>query len=119
VSPKQFRQTLANLGFTMQDDEIEAVVQIYSTDNGEVRYLDFINDGTPYKGSGDEQVAKKTQYVGKVNTFRGAEEFDALIFKLKAQIKKDRIRLNEFFQDHDVLRKGTITQQKFRGVLFT
>lgn len=26
--------------------------------------------------------------------------------KIKTQIKKDRIRLLEFFQDHDLLRKG-------------
>ena len=32
-------------------------------------------------------------------------------------MKKDRIRLGEFFQDHDILRKGTLPCQKFRGVL--
>ena len=41
------------------------------------------------------------------------------MFKLKAQVKKDRIRLREFFQDHDPLRKGHIIKQKFRGVLHT
>ena len=102
----------------MQDEELEAVVQIYGTDQNEVKYMEFINDGNPFKTQADE-VAKKAQYVGKVNTFRGVEEFDALIFKLKAQIKKDRIRLHEFFQDHDTLRKGTVTSQKFRGVLYT
>jgi len=32
-------------------------------------------------------------------------------------VKKDRIRLLEFFQDHDPLRKGYLAAQKFRGVL--
>ena len=32
-------------------------------------------------------------------------------------MKKDRIRLLEFFQDHDTLRKGYLYRQKFRGVL--
>ena len=41
------------------------------------------------------------------------------MFKLKAQVKKDRIRLREFFQDHDPLRKGHVINQKFRGVLHT
>lgn len=82
--------------------------------------MEFINDGTPFKtGGSTEDLAKKTTYVGKVNTFKGEEEFESLIFKLKSQIKKDRIRLNEFFQDHDTLRKGYITSQKFRGVLFS
>ena len=32
----------------MADEEIEAIVQIYGTEKGEVRYLDFINDGNPF-----------------------------------------------------------------------
>lgn len=32
-------------------------------------------------------------------------------------IKKDRVRLLEFFQDHDSLRKGYVPVQKFRSVL--
>ena len=32
-------------------------------------------------------------------------------------IKKDRVRLQEFFQDHDLLRKGYLPAQKFRSVL--
>jgi hypothetical protein len=34
-------------------------------------------------------------------------------------VKKDRIRLLEFFQDHDILRKGYLAAQKFRGTLHT
>jgi hypothetical protein len=30
-------------------------------------------------------------------------------------VKKDRIRILEFFQDHDILRKGYLPAQKFRG----
>lgn len=62
---------------------------------------------------------KKSTYVGKLNTFTGESDVEKLLFKVKAQIKKDRIRLGEFFQDHDILRKGTITSQKFRGVLYS
>ena len=29
--------------------------------------------------------------------FKGEEDIDNLIFKIKSQIKKDRIRLGEFF----------------------
>lgn len=121
VSPKQFRQTLANLGFTMSDEELQAIVQIYGTDQNEVRYLEFINDGNPFRPGSSELdgAARKTQYIGKVNTFVGETALDKLLYKLKAQIKKDRIRLGEFFQDHDILRKGTITSQKFRGVLYS
>jgi len=37
--------------------------------------------------------------------------------KVKHCIKKDRIRLLEFFQDHDLLRKGVLPPTKFRSVL--
>lgn len=118
MSPKQFRQTLANLGFTMSDEELNAIVMIYGTDKGEVKYLEFITEGNPFRASSAGEEARKTQYVGKVNTFQGETAMEKLLFKLKAQVKKDRIRLGEFFQDHDLLRKGTITSQKFRGVLY-
>ena len=35
--------------------------------------------------------------------------------KIKQIVKKDRIRILEFFQDHDILRKGRLPAQKFRG----
>lgn len=38
--------------------------------------------------------------------------------KVKQIVKKDRIRILEFFQDHDILRKGYLPAQKFRGTLF-
>ncbi len=102
----------------MTDSELQAIVQIYGTDKNEVKYLEFINDANPFRAQSAGDEGRKTQYIGKVNVFNGETEFDKLIFKLKAQIKKDRIRLQEFFQDHDILRKGTITSQKFRGVLY-
>ena len=37
--------------------------------------------------------------------------------KIKVIIKKNRIRLLEFFQDHDNMRKGYIPFMKFRGTL--
>ena len=97
VSPKQFRQTLANLGFLMNDEELRSIVQIYGTDKNEVKYLEFINEANPFRASSAGEEMRKTQYVGKVNTFEGTTQLDKLIFKLKAQVKKDRIRLGEFF----------------------
>ena len=86
----------------------------------EIKYMDFINAGNPFSASnGFEDAAKKTTYQGKLQGFKGEQEIDGLLHKLKSQIKKDRIRLLEFFQDHDVLRKGIIGSQKFRGVLYS
>lgn len=39
------------------------------------------------------------------------------MLKIKNIVKKDRIRLQEFFYDHDILRKGYVPAQKFRSTL--
>ena len=119
VSPKIFRQVLANLGFPMSDEELQSIVKNYSTDQSDVRYMDFINDANPNKVTdADAAATGKAIYFGQTQNFKGEEDVEKLLFKLKSQIKKDRIRLGEFFQDHDLLRKGSVPAQKFRGVLF-
>lgn len=45
------------------------------------------------------------------------KEHEKLLDKIECMIKKDRIRLLEYFQDHDILRKGYLPHQKFRSVL--
>lgn len=50
VSPKQFRQVLATINFTLNEDEFGALVRYYqSEDDNDVRYIDFINDTNPNK----------------------------------------------------------------------
>jgi hypothetical protein len=55
--------------------------------------------------------------VTTFTNFEGANAMDRLMTKVKNIIKKDRIRLHEFFIDHDTLRKGYVAAQKFRSVL--
>ena len=50
--------------------------------------------------------------------FTGANSDDALLKKVKDQVKRDRIRLGEFLKDHDPLRKGVIEATKFRTTLY-
>jgi len=38
--------------------------------------------------------------------------------KIKELVKRNRIRVGEFFLDHDGLRKGTIDATKFRTTLY-
>ena len=40
-----------------------------------------------------------------------------ILDKIKHTVKINRIRLNEFFEDFDPLRKGTYTKTKFRTAL--
>jgi len=88
VSAKQFRQTLNNLGFVLSDEEVNAIQSIYGTNNNEIKYLEFINDGTPFKTFEKEMEelnqTKKDKYIGKERTFVGESALEKLLFKLKA-----------------------------------
>jgi len=120
VSPKQFRQVLNTLGFPLSEAEVAKVAQVYGNENGEVRYADFLADSNclEYIINGPTTGAKST-YVDGFIDFSGESEHMQLMRKIKNIIKKDRIRLHEFFLDHDVLRKGYLANQKFRSVLYS
>ena len=81
-------------------------------------YAKFLQDANclEYIINGPTTGAKST-YVERHTDFNGERENNALVRKIQNMIKKDRLRLLEFFQDHDTLRKGYVPQQKFRGVL--
>lgn len=120
MSPKQFRQVLNTLGFPLSEAEVAKVAQVYGNENGEVRYADFLADSNclEYIINGPTTGAKST-YVDGFIDFSGESEHMQLMRKIKNIIKKDRIRLHEFFLDHDVLRKGYLANQKFRSVLYS
>mmetsp|Transcript_17143 Transcript_17143/g.15028 ORF Transcript_17143/g.15028 Transcript_17143/m.15028 type:complete len:221 (-) Transcript_17143:370-1032(-) len=131
VSPKQFRQVLATVNFKLSDREFNAITRYYQSDEDEnVRYVDFIKD------TGSLQVLNVTedkQFLGSQTTFdnkyqtiylglstmdsKAPVDFNILFEKIKNQIKNQQLRPDEYFRDFDGLRKGTLTYNKFRGVL--
>tara|TARA_B110000503_G_C7058941_1_gene375772 strand:- start:249 stop:905 length:657 start_codon:yes stop_codon:yes gene_type:complete len=60
----------------------------------------------------------KSTYVNLNTDFTGARVIDGLMQKIKDHVMRNRIRIGEFFQDHDPLRKGTIEATKFRTTLY-
>ncbi len=105
----------------MSDEELESLVKTYGNETNDIKYLEFINAANPNRtlsGFGTETTGGKQTYFGQTQNFKGSDNIDDLLFQIKIQIKKDRIRLGEFFQDHDLLRKGYVAAQKFRGVLY-
>lgn len=80
--------------------------------------MNFINDASPLKNQvPTEFTGTKSTYTPQSMNSNNSQTIDALLFNIKAQIKKERIRLGEFFLDHDLLRKGNVPVSKFRGVL--
>ena len=115
ISPKQFRQVLATFNFVLTDKESQALCAYYSNQNGEIEYLKFLRDANPDSFSQVEET--KSKYFTKSWKFDGVTEYEELMIKIKSIVKKNRIRLLEYFQDHDVLRKGYVAYMKFKGVL--
>lgn len=115
VSAKQFRQVLSTFSFELTDKEAEALTKYYSNQDGEVEYLKFLIDSNPDKRYEAEET--KSKYFSRGWKFDGVTDYEALMHKIKSIVKKGRIRLLEFFQDHDILRKGYVPEMKFKGVL--
>jgi Ca2+-binding EF-hand superfamily protein len=98
ISLKQFRQVLSNFGFIISDEEAFACQRVFGNPAGEIEYLKFLADCDPSKvGPQAIDRAAKSQYIGKETDFTGTSELNKLMVKIKNQIKKDRIRLLEFF----------------------
>lgn len=98
VSPKQFRQVLNTLGFPLSEEEVMKVAMVYGNEDNEIRYADFLRDANclVYTIHGPTTGAKST-YVNRNLDFTGESEHMQLMRKIKNIIKKDRIRIHEFF----------------------
>lgn len=109
---------LNTLGFPLSEKEVALVAVVYGNEVGEIKYTDFLRDANclEYVINGPTTGLKST-YVPRDTDFTGVKGESALALKIKNMLSKDRVRLLEFFQDHDILRKGYLPQQKFRSVL--
>jgi predicted transcriptional regulator len=118
VSQKQFSQVLTLLKYPLNAEDTAIVAKIYGNHDGEIRYADFLKDSNclTYTIHGPFTGAKST-YTKNFIDFQGATTCEDLMTKIKNIVKKDGIRLREFFQDHDILRKGYLPKMKFRNVL--
>jgi Ca2+-binding EF-hand superfamily protein len=118
VSQKIFRQVLVHLGLTLSTDEVAKIALVYGAENNEIKYADFLKDCNCLEYIINEPTTgMKSTYKENNTDFTGVKEHNKLLYKIQCMIKKDRIRLLEYFQDHDLLRKGYLPHQKFRSVL--
>ncbi len=91
---------------------------VYGDANYEIQYAEFLKDCNVLVNiiNGPTTGAKST-YNARFTDFNGSQEMKDLIEKVKVCVKRERIRLLEFFQDHDLLRKGYVEPTKFRSTL--
>jgi len=71
------------------------LTKVFGNPEGEIKYLDFIKAANPLEDNPVKDVVKT--YVEKFLEFSGETELDKLMKKIKIIVKKNRIRLLEFF----------------------
>lgn len=99
VSQKVFRQVLTTHGLPLSEHEVSLVSLVYGNEQYEIKYAEFLNDcsqplnysvNTPYTGV-------KSTYTANFIDFDGNKEMANLMTKIKQCVKRERIRLLEFF----------------------
>jgi hypothetical protein len=71
------------------------LTKVFGNPEGEIKYLDFIKAANPLEDNCAKEAVRT--YVEKFLEFKGETELDKLLRKIKIIVKKDRIRLMEFF----------------------
>jgi len=101
----------------MSDAEFNAIIRMYSTEDlKDVRYVDFINDTKVYENPFFNPHVEVPGAI-KSHIDRRDVHINVLLEEIRNHVKINRLRLGEYFKDFDTLRKGTIPQNKFRGVM--
>jgi hypothetical protein len=85
----------------MSDEELQSLIKTYGNEKNDIQYLKFIDDANPNRGviptSENLPTSNKSSYTDTTSAFKGEDNFEKLMTKIKNIIKKDRIRLGEFF----------------------
>lgn len=134
VLKPQFKKILHSMKFFIQDNDIEILMKKYGDQiSNEINYVVILNDA---KDAGEKNIKTdvvkvKTDKEEIIPVLSSANNFYTyqthflnldfnikdIMDKIKHRVKINRIRLNEFFQDFDGLRKGVCTKAKFRTAL--
>ena len=136
VLKPQFKKICHSMKYFISDNYIEILMKKYGDPiSNEINYVVILNDA---KDFGESKNVKKEEHsmqklsdkefvpsLSSANNFYTYQtHFLNLNFnikdvmdKIKHTVKINRIRLNEFFEDFDTLRKGTCTKAKFRTAL--
>jgi Ca2+-binding EF-hand superfamily protein len=126
VTPAQFSQCLDKI-FGFNEKELQRLVDNYfEPSSGYCNYNKFIQDVDPEELNtlGDTNFQKELLFTKSkamsspddVSSTRNAN-LDRLMVEIRSQVSQHRIRLREFFVDHDKLRHGLVTPNKFRAGL--
>lgn len=131
VLRSQFKKILHSMKYFIDDSMIEILMKKYGDAiPNEINYILILNDANEIGGSSalkeEEKIEKNiTPVLSSANNFHTysthSRIYDAsvneVIDKIKNVVKINRVRLQEFFNDFDTLRKGVVTKAKFRTAI--
>ena len=136
VLKPQFKKILHSLKYNISDHDLDILMKKYGDPiSNEINYVVILNDAKEF--GENKNVKKEDHSMQKINqgefvpSLRGANNYYTyqthflnldfnikdILDKIKHTVKVNRIRLMEFFEDFDPLRKGTCTKAKFRTAL--
>lgn len=137
VLKPQFKKVCHSMKYFISDNYIDILMKKYGDPiSNEINYIVILNDAAEF-GENNKPMSEEQHTMQKLtdkdfvpslssanNFYTYQTHFLNLDFnikdvmdKIKHTVKINRIRLNEFFEDFDTLRKGTCTKAKFRTAL--
>lgn len=111
---------MATCNFALTDEEFKALVARYGDQaSGDICYMLFLHDAAPKRYPlVSTNSACTTTVIGETYEYKGRlPKLYDVMQKIKNIVMQKRIRIEEFFIDHDPLRKGDVAKPKFRGCL--
>lgn len=136
VLKPQFKKICHSMKYFISDNYIDILMKKYGDPiSNEINYVVILNDAAAFGESTntkkEEHSMQKLSDKEFVPSLSSANNFYTyqthflnlnfnikdVLDKIKHTVKINRIRLNEFFEDFDTLRKGTCTKAKFRTAL--
>jgi Ca2+-binding EF-hand superfamily protein len=137
VLKSQFKKILHSMKYYISEPRLEILMKKYGDPiPNEINYVVILNDAKEF-GEKNDMKKEEQHTMQKItdkefvpslssanNYYTYQTHFTNLNFnigdiidKIKNTVKINRIRLNEFFEDFDPLRKGTCSKAKFRTAL--
>jgi DNA integrity scanning protein DisA with diadenylate cyclase activity len=124
----QFKKILHSMKYFIGDSMIEILIKKYGDAiPNEINYILILNDANEIGGINALQEEEKVEkniipILSSANNFHTYStqyrlydsSVEEVINKIKNIVKINRVRLQEFFNDFDTLRKGVVTKAKFR-----
>jgi len=137
VLKPQFKKISHSMKLFLSDNDIEILMKKYGDPiSNEINYVVILNDA---KDAGEDKhkvnyqtstimFDKKKEFVPSLSSANNFYTYQThflnidfnlkdTLDKIKNRVKINRVRLSEFFEDFDKLRKGICTKAKFRTAL--